>query len=550
LGITRRSFLMQSAMAAARLAGRESRWPLMANSSGSPRFEASSLSQFVDPLPVLPRVPQVGYRPSPENAGVKLPYFRVVMHQFEAKIHRDLKPTRVWGFGSNSPGPILEMRAGEGVLVEWINELPTRHLFTIDHNIHGAEAGQPDVRAVVHLHGSRTGPANDGYPEHWYAPGKSVVCHYPNGQEPAMLWYHDHALGINRLNMFAGLFGVSFVRDEFEDSLNLPRDNHELPLVLYDRIFDVDGQLAYPVGADPKARWVPEVLGDAILVNGKLYPYIEVEARKYRLRILNGANARSFHLTFSTTVDQQWFTRFHLIGSDQGLLSAPVEATRVRLAPAERADLIFDFSRYAGTRVVLRNDNFNVMEFRVSARSSRDESTFPKVLRPVRKLSESDASKTRILTLDEIDDPARRPVMNLLNNTRWNMPVTENPTLDSIEIWNFVNLTDDDHPIHLHLVRFQILDRRPFSVYTYKSTGQLKYTGSAVPPEPGEAGWKDTVRAQHGTVTRIIIRFEGFTGRFVWHCHILEHEDNEMMRPFDVVGTSIPHPPSLSPRRG
>jgi spore coat protein A len=123
----------------------------------------------------------------------------------------------------------------------------------------------------------------------------------------------------------------------------------------------------------------------------------------------------------------------------------------------------------------------------------------------------------------------------LLNNTEWHKPVTENPVLDSVEIWNLVNTIDDVHPIHLHLVRFQILDRRPFNVNAYWATGEVKYTGPVVPPEPGETGWKDTVRADARMVTRIIIRFAGFTGRYVWHCHILEHEDNEMMRPFDVV---------------
>jgi spore coat protein A len=140
-----------------------------------------------------------------------------------------------------------------------------------------------------------------------------------------------------------------------------------------------------------------------------------------------------------------------------------------------------------------------------------------------------------MLTLVEVDDLVQRPVKMLLNNAHWSMPVTENPVLDSVEIWNLINLTDDSHPIHLHLVKFQILDRRAFNIGAYWATGEIKYTGAAMPPEPGEAGWKDTVRADPGMVTRIIIRFEGFTGRYVWHCHILEHEDNEMMRPFDVV---------------
>jgi spore coat protein A, manganese oxidase len=140
-----------------------------------------------------------------------------------------------------------------------------------------------------------------------------------------------------------------------------------------------------------------------------------------------------------------------------------------------------------------------------------------------------------MLPLVEIDDRVMKPVTMLLNRAHWNMPVTEDPVLNSVEIWNLINLTDDSHPIHLHLVRFQILDRRRFEPFTYKVRGILKYTGNAVPPDPNEAGWKDTVRADPGMVTRIIVRFEGFVGRYVWHCHILEHEDNEMMRPYDVV---------------
>jgi len=498
------------------------------------QLNASSLAQFVDRLPIPEVIQASGHRPSPDNASVQLPYYKVAMRDFERKVHRDLGPTRMWGFAENSPGPIFEVRSGKGTLVEWVNELPKKHLFAIDHSIHGAEADKPEVRAVVHLHGAKAGPASDGYPEKWYARGKSALYHYPNDQEAAMLWYHDHALGINRLNVYAGLLGIYFVRDDFEDGLNLPSGKYEIPLVMCDRIFDLDGKLIYPVSGDPKAPWVPEVLGDAILVNGKLFPYVEVEPRKYRLRILNGANGRSFHLTFSGP-QTTWFPNFYQIGTDQGLLPAPVELGRVRLMPAERVDLVFDFSSYAGMNVVLRNDNFNAMQFRVAAKGEQDRSGLPKVLRPIAKIPETSAAKTRMLTLVEFDDAKGRPIRTLLNSAHWNMPVTENPVLDSVEIWNFINLTNDDHPIHLHLVRFQILDRRAFSVRTYLSTGEVKFVGPPVPPDPSEAGWKDTVRADHGMVTRIIVRFEGFAGRYVWHCHILEHEDNEMMRPFDVM---------------
>jgi spore coat protein A len=530
LSISRRTFLQHSGIAAAALALRQS-----ASRAPAPKFRtqlnASSLAQFVDPLPIPAIAKPSGMRPSPVDASLKLPHYRIPMQQFEAKIHRDLKPTRLWGYGGSSPGPTLETRSGQGLLVEWANELPDTHFLPIDHTIHGAESDKPDVRTVVHLHGAKVPPESDGYPEKWFVPGKSALCHYPNQQDAAMLWYHDHALGINRLNIFAGLLGTFFVRDDFEDSLDLPRGQYEIPLVIYDRVFDLESQLNYPVSGDPKKPWTPEVFGDALLVNGKLFPYLEVEPRKYRFRVLNGANARFFHLSLSGS------PAIYQIGTDQGLLPAPVRVDRVNLAPAERADVIVDFSGAAGQNIVMKNDMaFTVMQFRVAQKAGTgDTKPLPARLRPVPKIDESSAVKTRMLSLVEVDDLIQRPMTMLLNNAHWSMPVTENPVLDSIEIWGLLNTTDDAHPIHLHLVRFQILDRRSFDVATYWTKGEIKYTGPVVPPEASEAGWKDTVRADPGMVTRIITRFEGFPGRYVWHCHILEHEDNEMMRPFDVV---------------
>ena len=499
------------------------------------QLNANSLTPFVDALPIPAIAKPLDYRPGPTDPAAKLPYYRIAMRQFESKIHRDLKATRQWGYGGSSqepssPGPIFETRSGQGILVEWANELPSSHFLPIDHSIHGAEADKAEVRTVVHLHGGKAPPESDGYPENWFVPGKSAVCHYPNRQDAAMLWYHDHALGINRLNVFAGLLGVFFVRDEVEDSLNLPRGRYEIPLVIYDRVFDLEGQLNYPVSGDAKKPWVPEVFGDAILVNGKLLPYLDVEPRKYRFRVLNGANGRFFHLSLPNGLS------FHQIGTDQGLLPSPVRLDRISLAPGERADVVIDFAGLGGNKVVMKNDTaLNVMQFRVAKNGPPDLSTMPQSLRPVPKIAEPTAVRTRTLSLVEVDDPVQRPMTMLLNNAHWSMPVTENPVLDSTEIWELVNTTDDAHPIHLHLVRFQIVDRRSFDIAAYWSTGTLKYKGLAMPPEPGEAGWKDTVRADPGMVTRIIAKFEGFAGRYVWHCHILEHEDNEMMRPFDVV---------------
>ncbi|MGA2741512.1 MAG: multicopper oxidase [Bryobacteraceae bacterium] len=496
-------------------------------------LDPNSLTKFADSLSVPEIVRNSGRRPSPDDPSREIPFYRLAMRQIERKVHRDLPATRMWGFGSSSPGPTFETRSGEGLLVEWANELPAKHFLPIDHNLHGAEAGLPEVRGVVHLHGAKAPPASDGYPEAWCLPGKSAVCYYPNRQEAAMLWYHDHTMGINRLNTYAGLFGAFIVRDAFEDALNLPRGPFEMPLIICDRMLRQDGQLEYPVSGRAGAPWVPEVFGNAFLVNGNLFPYLHVEPRKYRLRVLNACNGRFLHLVFSDG------RAFHQIGTDQGLLPAPVPLQSMLLAPAERADLIVDFAGLRGGQTILRNDFVPVMQFRVGDSAAADAGKLPAALRPVPKTPEPAAVKTRLLPLIENRDAAGDSMSMLLNGAHWSMPVTENPALDTVEIWTLINTTDDSHPIHLHLVRFQILDRRRFDPFTYQTSGKLRYTGAATPPAPEEAGWKDTVRADPKMVTRIIVRFEGYAGRYVWHCHILEHEDNEMMRPYDVVPSEL-----------
>jgi len=227
--------------------------PMMSAIEVRSALNTNLLRRFVDPLPIPNVARPTGLRPDPEAPGRKIPYYRIEMSQFESRLHRDLKPTLQWGFAASVPGPTLETRSGEGLLVEWVNMLPKKHFLPIDVGLHGAEADQPEVRTVVHLHGGRTPAASDGYPEDWYVPGKSAICHYPSNQEAAMLWYHDHAMGINRLNIFAGLLGVFLVRDNAEAALNLPNGRHEIPLVIYDRSFTENAQLNYPVSSNPAA---------------------------------------------------------------------------------------------------------------------------------------------------------------------------------------------------------------------------------------------------------------------------------------------------------
>jgi spore coat protein A, manganese oxidase len=529
--ITRRDFLERSSLLAATLA--TGRIVPRAAAHAAPNMPAAldvnTLAQFVDPLPILEIAQRQGFRPSPLDPKRSVAFYRVQAQAIGRKVHRDLSATNFWSFGSSIPGPTFETRKDEPLLIEWANALPSEHFLPIDHTLHGADTEKPAVRTVVHMHGAKTVPESDGYPEDWIVPGKSSIYFYPNQQDAAMLWYHDHALGINRLNVYAGLLGAFFIRDSVEDALNLPKGKYEIPLILFDRLFTREGQLLYPVSPDPKSPWVPEVMGNAMLVNGKLFPYLDVEPRRYRFRVLNGSNSRIYHLAFANDAP------FHQIGTDQGLLPAPVPMTLLEIAPGERADLVIDFSEHRGTQLVMKNDAFVVMQFRVSAGKVDDTSALPSLLRPVSKIPESQAAQTRLLTLDEYVNKAGNPVMQLLNATHWNAPITEKPLLGSTEIWTLINPTNDTHPIHLHLVRFQILDRRPYEPWLFRTKRELHFTGPPEPPGANEDGWKDTVQAHSRMVTRIIVPFEGFPGRYVWHCHILEHEDNEMMRPYEVI---------------
>jgi spore coat protein A len=480
------------------------------------------LPKWVDALPIPPVL-------KPESTSNGVTRYRVSMRETELKVHRDVPATRVWGYAGSVPGPTLEVRSGQAVEVEWTNDLPAKHCLPVDHNLHGAHADQPEVRAIVHVHGAKVRPESDGFPEDAYPPGKSLTAQYPNNQDAALLWYHDHAMGLERLNQYAGLVGLYVIRDATEDALNLPRGPYEVPLVLFDRIFNADGSLHYPTSGKPDMPWVSEVYGDALLVNGKLYPYFEVEPRAYRFRVVNASNARFWDLLLSN--DQA----LQLIGTDQGLLGAPAAMKVVTVAPAERADIVIDFSALAGQSVVLRNRAFELLQFRVKAGPAAKPAPLPAKLRTIQRLAPAAAVKTRNLILNEYKDPKTQQMLMLLDQKYWRDPVTENPELDSVEIWELMNLTDEAHPIHLHLVRFQVLDRIPIDADEYNMSGKLKKMGDPVPARPDETGWKDTVRAEPGFITRIIARFEGYPGKYVWHCHVLEHAANEMMRPYEVV---------------
>jgi spore coat protein A len=503
--------------------------PQPATPTEGPPLHPEALARFVDPLPIPRTLAPEGTRPDPRDPSKQIAFYKVAMSEVLSKVHRDVPPTRFWGYGGSFPGPTIETRARQGIVVEWANQLPARHFLPIDHTLCGAGRDRPDVRAVVHVHGAKASPENDGYPEDWTTPGRSSLFHYPNQQDATALWYHDHAMGIERLNQYAGLLGVYLIRDAAEDALDLPHGPHELPLVLCDRLFGQDGQLRYSTSGAPDAPWISEITCDAHLVNGKLYPYLDVEPRRYRFRVVNASNSRFYDLSLSNG------GIFHQIGTDQGLLSAPVALSALTLAPAERADLLVDFGAARGQKILLKSQAFELMQFRVGTMTGARATKLPTKLRPVGKIPEAAAVKTRTLTLNEYHDPQTHRMLMLLNAKRWHEPVTEKPELDSVEIWKLMNLTEDSHPIHLHLVRFQILDRQLFDADEYNTSGKLELVRAPMPPPPNEAGWKDTVRVDPGTITRIIVKFEGYAGRYVWHCHVLEHAANEMMRPFEVV---------------
>jgi spore coat protein A len=317
----------------------------------------AALPKFVDALPI------------PEKARpVRKGHYRIAMREFQAKVHRDLAPTAFWGYEGMSPGPTIEARSGEAITVEWVNDLPAKHLLPIDHALHGAGTDVLDVRTVVHLHGGRTPAESDGDPERWFVPGRSKVDTYPNRQQAAGLFYHDHAMGITRLNAVAGLFGHYLVRDEFEDSLHLPSGPYEIPLCLYERLFHMNGQLQY------QRTWIDDYNANAILLNGKIFPFLEVEPRAYRFRILNCSNGSFFTLSFAkdglSLVPGSEV--FQTIGSDQGFLAAPLEMKRLALTPGERADIVMDFGPYAGKTVYLKTSTVPIMQIRVSAAGGED----------------------------------------------------------------------------------------------------------------------------------------------------------------------------------
>jgi len=390
--------------------------------------------------------------------------------------------------------------------------------------------------------------------------GKCATYFYSNHQPAATLWYHDHALGITRLNNYAGLSGFYLLRDQEEQKLNLPAGPYEVCLLIQDRILNEKSELVYrPTNDDgtplPPGTWGPAFFGNLPVVNGAIYPHLDVEPRLYRFRILNASNSRFFNLYFNlakTPYDIPSLIHFYQVGSDGGLLPQSVKLQKLQLAPAERADLVIDFSAANGKTVTLANDAMSpypgwqvpgpiyaplneLMQFRVrSPISGTKEFSIPQSM-PFSQLRDSPDFPTRDFVLQETFDKTGRTLGVRINRKGYDDLLSESVKLGSTEKWRFINNTDDSHPMHLHLVQFQILERQGYDPVALRKD-EIKLIGRPRKPPPNEAGWKDTAVVNPGEVLTIIVRFDGYAGRYLYHCHMLEHEDNDMMRPYEVLG--------------
>jgi spore coat protein A len=556
--------------------------------------------KFVNPLPnplgnVL--VPDTTTFPGYQFYRVSMTQFRQSLGIVDPVTQAPLM-TKVWGYNGTYPGPTFEASTGQPVKVRFANNLidslgnPLPHLLPLDTTVHCGtdQFGNPSycrpfVRTVAHLHGGHVADHSDGNPEAWFSAGfaqkgprwSREIYDYPNDQEAATLWYHDHALGITRLNVYAGLAGFYLLRDSVErklQSLNyLPKYPYEIPIVIQDRSFYTDGSLAYPndpwldangnpASLDPLTGLPvpsiqPEFFGDFILVNGVAWPVLDVEPRIYRLRLLNGSGARFYDLGATMVAGSK--PEFYQIGSDGGFLNAPVKFKRLVLGPGERADLLVDFSSSAGAVLYLNNiartpypsgdlpnpdTTGKILMIRVNKKLQPipPNTVIPTSLRtvPIPSLVPTPGVPDRELLLAETTDAIGR-ILPLLGTNQngplmWDDPITETPRLGTTERWMVINSTMDTHPVHLHLVEFQVVNREAYdtALYVPGDPSTLHLSGYPVAPDANERGWKDTVKAPPGMVTRVIAKFD-LAGLYVWHCHILEHEDNEMMRPLRVV---------------
>jgi spore coat protein A, manganese oxidase len=495
---------------------------------------------YQDPLPIPAE--------ARASTGSGVPRYDVTLSEFsqyvglhDASGHPLL--TKVWGYNNAFPGPTFKVTQNQAIKVNWINQLPSTHIFGVDRSLHGNNLGEPEVRSVTHQHGGLNKAEDDGSPHDWNVPGQSKTVDYTNAQSAGTYWYHDHTMGNTRTAIAAGLEGAYIVQDP-KNQYRYPNGEFDVPLIVTDRSFDANGQVMY----DGATQWQPEYLGDRILVNGMVSPYQTVKKAAYVYRFINGSNARFYRLKL---VDQRGIQHpLVVLGSDGGY--APFNSWNLLVSPGERFDLSLNFRYYAllgATSLRLVNDApapypmgaapvaslQAVMQFRLNGGSvwNSEPLFFPKWGPPAFSLDLNVPIRT--LKLQEQLDATGSPIRLMIDGKGYHDPVSEVVRLNRPEIWEFVNTTADTHPIHLHMDAFKVLSRRTFDPAKYAATGQVVYTGPSRFAEPSEYGSKDTVKVNPGEVTRIYVKFTHFTGDFVWHCHILEHEDNDMMRPLRIV---------------
>jgi FtsP/CotA-like multicopper oxidase with cupredoxin domain len=586
------------------------------------RSLTAPLAPFVDALPMPPRLIAA------KHHGRLIVRLRAGKHRF----HRDLPESRIWGYDGKFPGPTIEAERGQPVTVEWRNELDGQFpvVVTMAHEkadadgvpvqcVPGLSGGTPDQHAaalvgytVVHLHGGLTPASYDGWAENLFAPGQPAVFHYPMDQRAALLWYHDHVMGVTKFHVYAGLAGLWIVREERERELGLAEGPpFEVPLLIQDRNFALDdegrltGQLVHKT--DPA---VMEAFAPFTVVNGKVWPVLDVQPAIYRFRVINGSNARTYRLVLIRDGEPE-LERITQIGTDHGLLrsSSGVPSHGLVLASAERADLLVDFSHLEpGSELTLLNTAIapfdgapfpaahaesaanldgllpypEVMRFRVvpgpAARRMIPSELATDYSTPALEVLANAPHRMIVLVERELDNQPNMLTMRELavadhdhtgalvtitngeRTTRYRTvaahfedATTFFPMLDQYEVWQLINLTSDTHPIHVHLDPFQIISRRPIR-YQIPKDGIEDLDITAVvtlerDPEDkldhtideNEHGLKDTVRVNPNEIVEIAVRFTTYSGRYMYHCHILEHEDRDMMRPFVTM------PPTLMP---
>jgi spore coat protein A, manganese oxidase len=565
------------------------------------RFEGfhspRNIRPFIDDLPILPRRRLGGQIVAAE-----------ALHEF----HSDMPRAPSWGFdGVTHLGPVIEVQRGEVTTTEFVNNLG-RHILAdyVDLSLHGVSPDDIDrPPLVVHLHGAPNTPVNDGYPTARIRPGQSIPYTFNNDLEAATLWYHDHSMGITRLDLYAGLAAPYWVRDEFDtgeddNPLGLPAGEYELPLVLADKIFTRDGRLRYDGIRTNMLQhhWTPGLSGDVMVVNGKAWPNMMVDRGVYRIRLTSATSVNDLRIAFSNNMP------FWVIGSDGGLLDKPVKVAALDVASAERYDLLVDFTHFEeGDAVEMWNitqigwiaqmGGFawvrDVMRFTATGkagrytqipRSLRGERKQPKRLPALMTPTEPPVTHTLNTNLNRAGEWIARLNMNI-DNLEFDCPEVDIAYQGSVQQWNLVNadVMLHTHAIHVHLAQFRVLGRQNFDRRRYAheldSPGHISdrkwappaedyVSGPLEEPAPYERGWKDTVRCPPGQITRVLIRWPtveelGFdpdapfsapdgTPRqgYVWHCHMLDHEDNEMMRRIRIVdpmaADSTVAPPDMS----